>query len=102
MSVELIQRLGIDCVSDVVRKTQLIWFGHVERNDDDEWVKACQRFEVAGERGRGRSRKTWKECVEEDMRMLGLEVRDTKDRPRWRKGILGEPSDPCKHGRNRR
>ena len=58
-SVELIQRLGIDCVSGVVRRNRLRWFGHVERKHDDDWVKACQRFEVVGERGRGRGRKTW-------------------------------------------
>ena len=45
---ELSQRLGIDCVSDVLRRNRLRWFGHVERKNDDDWVKACQRLEVAG------------------------------------------------------
>ena len=27
----------------------------MERNNDDDWVKACQRLEVAGERGGGRA-----------------------------------------------
>ena len=40
-------------------------------------------------RGRGRPRKTWRECVEEDMSKLKLCVKDTQDRAVWRRGILG-------------
>ena len=46
-------------------------------------------MEVAGGRGRGRSKKTWRECVAEDMRVLGLEQRDVHDMLGWRKGIMG-------------
>ena len=40
-------------------------------------------------RGRGRLRKTWRECVAEDMSKLKLSVDDTQDRAVWRSGILG-------------
>ena len=70
-SEELRQRLEIDNVVDVIRRNRLRWFGHVERKDDVDWVKACQRLEVSGRRGRGRGKKTWRECVAEDMRVLG-------------------------------
>ena len=89
-------------MSDVKRRSRPRWFGHVERKEDGDWVKACQRLEVSGRRGRGRGRKTWRECVAEDMKVLGLEERDVQDRLKWRRGILGKPSDPCKHGNNRR
>jgi hypothetical protein len=101
-SEELRQRLGIDSVSNVVRRNRLRWFGHVERKDENDWVKACQRLEVDGRRGRGRGRKTWRECVKDDMKVLGLVEKDAQDRLKWRKGLLSEPSDPCKHGKNRR
>ena len=34
--------------------------------------------------------------------VLGLEQSGAHDRLGWRKGIMGKPSDPCKHGNNRR
>ena len=64
-----------DCETHVWK---LRWFGHVERKEDGDWVKACQRLEVSGMRGKGRM--TWRECVAEDMKVLGLEERDVQDR----------------------
>ena len=42
------EELGIDSVSYVFRRNRLRWFGHVERKNDGDWVKACQKLEVAG------------------------------------------------------
>ena len=55
-------RLGIDCVSDFVRRSRLGWFGHVVRKDDQQWVKKCMDFKVDGSARRGRPRKStrWK------------------------------------------
>ena len=38
----------------------------------DDWVSACRKVEVAGARCMGRKRKTWIECVDDDMEVLGL------------------------------
>ena len=100
-SEELRQRLGIDSVSDVIRRSRLRWFGLVERKEDDDWVKACQRLEVSGRRGRGRGRKTWRACVAQDMK-LGLEEHDVQNRLKWRRGILWNSFAPSKHGTTRR
>jgi len=62
-------------------------------------VKACQRLEVSGKRCRGRAKKTWREYVKEDMKIIGLMEKDVQDRQKWRKGLL---SMLCKHGNNRR
>ena len=45
------------------------WFGHVERKQPDDWVSACRHIVVESVkgRGRGRPRKTLRECVEEDV-----------------------------------
>jgi len=37
-----------------------------------DWLSAYREVEVAGTRGRGRGRKKWKECVDDDMKKLGL------------------------------
>ena len=90
-SAELLSRLDIESVSVVVRRGRLRWFGHVERKQPDDWVSACRHIvvESVNGRGRGRPRKTWRECVEEDMSKLKLCVKDTQDRAVWRNGILG-------------
>ena len=56
---------------------------------DEDWVKKCLNLSVDGKVGRGRSRKTWSECVKRDMKILGLKVEDTKDRLSWRRKIFG-------------
>ena len=71
-SEDLCNLLGINCVADVVRRGRLRWFGHLERKSVDDWVSACRGLVVEGTRGRGRSRKTWGQCVRDDMKLLGL------------------------------
>ena len=69
-------------------------------------------MEVVGKVGRGRGMKTWLQCVNSDMkdlglrveeaRDLGLRVEEAQDRQLWRREIFGETSEPCLHGKNRR
>ena len=54
------RRLGIEGVVEVTRRGRVRWFGHVERKEVDDWVSACRNLEVAGSRGRGRPRMTWR------------------------------------------
>jgi hypothetical protein len=66
-SDELKERLGVEGVVDIVRRSRLRWFGHVARNEKTDWVSACRSLKVGGCVGRSRSRKTWQECVGGDM-----------------------------------
>ena len=61
----------------------------MERKDEGDWVSACRDLSVAGAKGRGKGRKTWKECVVDDMRKMNLRIEDAQDRGLWRSGILG-------------
>ena len=71
----------------------------MERKADDDWVKKCTKVEVVGKVGRGRGRKTWLQCVNSDMKDLGLRVEEAQDRQLWRRKIFGETSEPCVHGK---
>ena len=88
-SQDLLECLDIVEVAERVRRGRLRWFGHVERKSADDWVAKCRELVVEGGRSRGRSRKTWMECVDGDMLRLGLRREDAQDRVVWRSGILG-------------
>jgi len=60
------KRLGIDDIALVLQQNRLHWYGHVLRNDYDDWVKKCMEYEVEGPRPRGRPKRTWREVVRED------------------------------------
>ena len=67
-SEELRELLGLEPVSLMIKKSKLRWFGHVERKDDNDWVKCCitgKLKELAREDARKRPggivlRMTWK------------------------------------------
>ena len=87
--------LGVQSVDEVVRWSRLRWFGHVERKNGDDWVSACRKVKVAGARCKGRKRKTWKECVDNDMKvLLGLHPEWAVFRDMWRGFISGRTSNP--------
>ena len=46
------------------------------------WGSTCRKVEVAGARCKGR--KTWKECVDDDMKVLGLLPEWAVFRDMWR------------------
>ena len=87
-------RLGIECVVEVVRRGRLRWFGHVERMVGGEWVSACRNVKVEGKGCKGRPRKTWLECVKDDMKELNLKPKMAQNRARWREYIHGTRPTP--------
>ena len=101
-TVELKRRLGIEGVVEVMRWGRLRWLWHVERKEVDDSVSACKNFEVAGSRGRGRPRMTWRARLDGDMKDMVLRPEMAMDREKWRCGIKGRTSDPHKRGNNGR
>ena len=85
-SLELLDRLAIVGVEERVRRCRPKWW-HIERKSADDWVSKCRQLEVEGLRGRGRSRKTWMECVD-DMGRLNLRKEHAQDRVVWQNGIV--------------
>ena len=89
-SADLRTRCGIQPIAEVIRKNRLRWFGHVERKDDNDWVKKCMNIAVEGVRPPGRPKKTWKECVMSDLKQLGLTRANALDRNYWKTAIGGQ------------
>ena len=70
-----------------MQQRRLRWYGHVERMEDDNWVKRCRSLSVEGKRERGRLRKTWEQVVAKDMKEKKLHRTLAQDRVAWRKAI---------------
>ena len=87
-SVDLYSLLGVQSMADVVRRGRLRWIGHLKHKSVDDWVSTCRNVEVAGVRCRGRNRKTWNKCVEDDMEVLGLHPEWVIFMDTWRDFIL--------------
>ena len=66
----------------------------MERKSGDDWVSACRNVVVAEVRCAGRGRKTWYECVKDDMVELGLHPEWAVFRDMWRGFISGRTSNP--------
>src|SRR5271163_1672770 len=89
-SEELRGRLGIETVTDVVRKGRLGWFKHLERKKEYDWVSSCRSMVVEGRVERGRDKKKWREVVEDDIKKCGLSKEMAKDRNVWGALIAGK------------
>ena len=83
----------------MINKSRLRWFGRVAREDDSDWVKRCMTWEVEGIRQRGRPKKTWWDCVKNDVESLGLYQKDEESRNKWRRRIKGQPPNPGSPGK---
>ena len=65
----------------VMRQRRLRWFGHIERREDNSWLKV-QILTVDGHSGRGRPRKTWEHVIMEDLHVKGLRREVAQNRAR--------------------
>ncbi len=50
-------RMGLECISEVMQRGRLRWFGHVKRMGDGNWVKEVRSMNVGRVINRGRPRK---------------------------------------------
>ena len=67
-----------------MRQRHLCWFGHIERREDNSWLKKVQNLAVDVHNGRGRPRKTWEHVIMEDLGVKGLRREVAQNRAEWR------------------
>ena len=84
-SDSLLRKLGINNIQTLLRYNRLRWFGHVVRNDG--CINSITEFEVVGQRGRGRPKKTWKDTINNDLRHWKLSRAYPANRMEWRKKL---------------
>ena len=89
-------------VVEVMRRGRLRWFGRVERKEVDDWMSACLNLQVAGSRGRGRPRMTWRARLDGNTKDMGLRPGMALDQEKWGCGIMGRTSDPHERRNNGR
>ena len=78
---EIRKRCGVVDIIEKVREARLRWHGHVGREDAAEPVTSIMEMEIKGNRGQGRPKKRWVDCINEDLTVKKL----TKDMARDRK-----------------
>ena len=81
-------------VSGKIKERRLAWYGHVERREENHYLRRIVNMEIPGRRRRGRPKTRWKDCVRRDMEEVGLQERDAMDRNRWKKVLKNHFSDP--------
>ena len=83
--------MGIEKISDVMRRSRLRWMGHVLRKERNDWVKKSMDMTVEGRGGRGRPKMTWER---------GLVINDAKDGVKWRALSWEQKANSHKSGKN--
>ena len=80
--------MDIEDVADVMRRSRLGGFGHLERKDEGDWVSACRNMVVPGNAEKGRPRKMWRDILEDDLKKGRLGRGIAKDGASWRAQIM--------------
>lgn len=62
-----------DTIVDEVRTKQLVWYGHVQRMEENRLPKQVLTWNPAGRRLRGKPRKSWREGIDSEIKDTGLD-----------------------------
>ena len=65
-SVDIKKKLGVNSIKEKVREMRLLWYGHLQRMEENSEVRAIVDKIVPGKRPRGRPRGRWMDCVRRD------------------------------------
>ena len=77
--------LGLNLTIDKMAKASGVgWLGHVLRKENGDVVRNALKFNVEGQRRRGRPKRTWRKQVEEERLKTGLNLKDAHNRTEWR------------------
>ena len=89
---DLHAKLGICDLAGLVPERRLRWFGHVMRSNGE--INRVRSRPVPGRKGPGGQKKTWDECVKQDLKVCGLSEAGTQDRVSWRSSVKNSRQEP--------
>ena len=89
---DLHAKLGICDLAILVRERRLRWFGYIMRSNGE--INRVRSRPVPGRKGPGRPKKTWDECVNQDLKVCGLSEAGTQDRVSWRSSVKNSRQEP--------
>ena len=89
---DLHAKLGICDFTVLVRERWLRWFGHVMRSNVE--INRVRSRPGPGRKGPGRPKKTWDECVKQDLKVCGLSEAGTQDRVSWKSSVKNSRQEP--------
>ena len=62
-SVDIRKELGVNSIQDKVREISLRWYGHMQRMEENNEVRAVGDMRLPGKRPRGRPRGRWMDDI---------------------------------------
>ncbi len=86
-SEDIRKRSGVTDIVDKMQESRLRWYGHISRREVEQDIRRVMEMEVEGNRGRGRPKRRWLDCVEKDMEVKRLTKEDAENRGKWRRNI---------------
>lgn len=96
---EIRSMMGVVSVEDCLERERLRWFGHVMRRSEESELTKAMRSDIQGDKKRGRPKKTWLECVRNDMKRRNIPISsgEWNDRRKWRSHLRGADSRQREH-----
>ena len=85
--VDIRKELGVNSIQEKVREMILRWYGHMQRMEENNEVRAVDDMRVTGKRPRGRPRGRWMDCVRMKRQALRITPEDAQDRTFWKSRI---------------
>ena len=79
-SVDIRKELGVTSIQERVREMRLRWYGHMQRMEENNEVRAVVDMRVPGQDQGETKTKRWMDCVRMDMQTLRMTSEDAKDR----------------------
>jgi hypothetical protein len=77
--------LKVAPVSEKMRSNRLAWYGHVIWRDESHITKRVMTMNVDEHPSRGRPRKSWMDCVKDDIKIKWVSMEMTSDWRKWKK-----------------